>query len=128
MSLQIGKVIYEILSNDDDIKQRVNNKIFPLVAENNTTFPFIVYKRTGIETADSKDRFIYKEASTIDVLIASDKYNDSIEVADLVKKALQGKKGEYSGINVQDINMIDATEDFTEDTFIQNITFKIHNN
>lgn len=127
MSLQVGKVIFDILSNDQDLTQRVDSKIFPLVAENNTTFPFIVYKRTGIEPQTSKDKLIHKEETNVEVNIMSDTYNDSIEVADLVKTALTGKKGIFSGIAVQDIIFTDASEDFQDDTFIQNLTFKIIN-
>ena len=127
MSLQVGKVIFDILSNDPQVTQRVNSKIFPLVAENNTTFPFIVYKRTGIEPQTSKDRMIHREETNVDVIIISDTYNDSIEVADLVKTALTGKNGIFSGISVKDIEFIDASEDFQDETFIQNLTFKIIN-
>ena len=102
--------------------------IYPLIADTGTTFPFIVYRRTGIEPSDSKDRFIYKEDTYVEVVIASDKYNESIEIADLVKDALQGKKGNYSGINIQDIRMTNADEDYIEDTFIQNLTFNIKTN
>lgn len=121
MSLQIGKAIYHILSNDTDVVDRVQNKIYPLIADVDTTFPFIIYKRTGITPADSKDRFIYSEDVYVEVLIASDKYNESIEIADLVRTALQ--KGSYDGI--KDIAFTDADEDYLQDTFIQNLTFKI---
>jgi hypothetical protein len=128
MSLQVGKAIYNILSNDAKIIDSVEHKIYPLIADTGTTFPFIVYRRTGIEPSDSKDRFIYSENTYVEVVIASDKYNESIEIADLVKDALQGKKGNYSGINIYDIRMTNADEDYIEDTFIQNLTFNIKTN
>ena len=128
MSLQVGKAIYNLLSNDANVTGRVQNKIYPLIADTGTTFPFIVYRRTGIEPSDSKDRFIYKEDTYVEVAIASDKYNESIEIADSVKDALQGKRGNYSGINIQDIRMTNADEDYIEDTFIQNLTFNIKTN
>ena len=121
MSLQIGKAIYHILSEDTGVVDRVQNKIYPLIADVDTTFPFIIYKRTGITPADSKDRFSYSEEVYVDVVIASDKYNESIEIADLVRSALT--KGKYDGI--KDIQITDADEDYLEDTFIQNLTFKI---
>lgn len=121
MSLQIGKAIYHILSNDKDVVDRVQNKIYPLIADVDTTFPFIVYKRTGIAPADSKDRFVFDEDVFVDIVVASDKYNESIEIADLVRTALL--EGSYNSIN--DIELIDADEDYFEDTFIQNLTFKI---
>lgn len=128
MSLQIGKAIYQLLSENTAVTDRVQNKIYPLIADTGTTFPFIIYKRTSVIPSDSKDRFIYNEDTYVDVVIASDKYNESIEIADLVKVALQGKKGNYSNIEVYDIRMTDADEDYIEDTFIQNLTFNIKTN
>ena len=128
MSLQVGKAIYNILRNDAKVLDSVGLKIYPLIADTGTTFPFNVYRRTSIEPSDSKDRFIYSEDTYVEVVIASDKYNESIEIADLVKDALQGKKGNYSGINIYDIRMTNADEDYIEDTFIQNLTFNIKTN
>lgn len=93
MSLQVGKAIYNLLSNDANVTGRVQNKIYPLIADTGTTFPFIVYRRTGIEPSDSKDRFIYKEDTYVEVVIASDKYNESIEIADLVRMPYKVKRG-----------------------------------
>ena len=76
----------------------------------------------------SKDKFICSEITTVDVVVASDRYDESIEVAELVKDALIGKNGIYSGIKVVDIDMISADEDYIEDTFIQNLTFNIKTN
>lgn len=128
MSLQIGKAIYNILSTDERVVEKVDNKIYPLIADNGTTFPFIVYKRMSIIPADSKDRFIYQEMATVEVVVASDKYNESIEIADIVREALQGRKGIFDGINISKIEFNDASEDFVDDTFIQNITFKTYTN
>lgn len=126
--IQIGKAVYQILSNDTKVKEMVGNNIYPLVANQGTTYPFIIYRRTGIEPVTSKDRFICSEVTSVDVIIASDRYDESIEVAELVKDALSGKSGIYSGIKVIDINMISADEDYIEDTFIQNLTFNIKTN
>lgn len=126
--IQIGKAVYQILSNDTKVKEMVGNNIYPLVANQGTTYPFIIYRRTGIEPVTSKDRFICNEVTSVDVIIASDRYDESIEVAELVKDALSGKNGIYSDIKVIDINMISADEDYIEDTFIQNLTFNIKTN
>lgn len=79
-----------MLSSCEDLTTIVDNKIFPLVAENGTTFPFIVYKRTSVNPSDSKDKMIYKEEAFVEIMIASDKYNQSVEIADIVKDHLQG--------------------------------------
>jgi hypothetical protein len=67
-SLQIGKAIYTIL-----VKNKIT-KVFPLVADEGTTFPFIVYKRSGLEPSNTKDRFNYSELATLDIIVAASTY------------------------------------------------------
>lgn len=128
MNLQIGKAIYTILSENEELTEKIANKVFPLVADNGTTFPFIVYKRLSVMPATSKDKYIYQEVAQFEVVVATDNYNDSIDIGELVCKTLQGKKGVFNGINIQNIEVDDSNEDFIEDTFIQNITIKIYIN
>lgn len=119
-SLQIGKAIYTILS-DNNIK-----KVYPLIADQGTTYPFIVYKRRSLEAADTKDRFNYQEIAVVDIIIAAEKYDESIELAEKVKNILEHKRGTYNNISIDDIFLIDADEDFLEpNIFIQKITIKI---
>lgn len=121
MNLQVGKAIFSILSNDADLVEKVGNKIYPLIADVNTTFPFIVYRRNGIEPLNSKDRFTINTTTYISIVVASDKYDESIEIAERIIKALS--KGTYQGI--MDISLVDADEDYIDDTFIQTLTYNI---
>ena len=123
--IEVGKVIYNILSNDSDVKSLVGTKIFPLVAESNTTFPFITYKRNSLTPTNSKDRFICNAESYVEVNVCDTNYNKSIDLAEKVISALEGKKGTYNNIDVQNIEFDNSSEEFNEDTYIQNITFKI---
>lgn len=118
-SLNIGKAIYTILQTSIDI----DKKIYPLIADEGTTFPFIIYKRTGLTPESTKDNT--NENVSIEINIASSNYSESIDLAIKVRKALEHKKGTYSDIAIEDIVIDDATEDYIEDTFIQTLTFKI---
>ena len=123
MSLQIGKAIYHLLSKDSRIKEKVGSKIYPLIVEESTTFPFIIYKRTNISPNYTKGSYSVNESVTVDVVIASKDYT-----ADYVRDALEGRRGNFAGIEINDIRMISADEEYIEDTFIQNITFDINTN
>lgn len=118
-SLNIGKAIYTILQTSVDI----DKKIYPLIADEGTTFPFIIYKRTGLAPESTKDNT--NENVSVEINIASSNYSESIDLAIKVRKALEHKKGTYSDIAIEDIVIDDATEDYIEDTFIQTLTFKI---
>ena len=55
-SLLVGKYIYKLLAEDDVLSTKVTpKKIFPLVANADTTYPFIVYARTGLMADYCKD-------------------------------------------------------------------------
>ena len=128
MSLQIGKAIYHLLSKDSRIKEKVGSKIYPLIVEESTTFPFIIYKRTNITPNYTKASYAVNESVMVDIVIASKDYIDTIELADYVRDALEGRRGNFSGIEINDIRMISADEEYIEDTFIQNLTFDINTN
>lgn len=47
-SLKIGKEIYSLLNGNEELTKLVGNKIYPIIVEKETTFPFIVYKKTNL--------------------------------------------------------------------------------
>lgn len=113
----IGKAIKAILSGIE--------KVYPLVADEGTTYPFVVYRRSGLIPASTKDRYSYKESATVEIIVASNSYPESIDVAEQVKQKMVNTRGTYSGLNVGEITLTNADEDFIEDTFIQKLNFNI---
>ena len=78
MSLQIGKAIYHILSNDGNVTAKVAQKIFPLIANDGTTFPLIINNRTLLVPATIKDPYLYKEYIFHGLVIDSESYHERI--------------------------------------------------
>ena len=126
-SLNIGKVIKDILYQDEALNNLVKNQVFPLIAEENTTFPFIVYRRNSIRKASTKD-YVNDEIASIDVVVACDKYAQSVEIAERVRFVLE--RGEYEGENfsVDNISLSNASEQYMQNTYIQTLTFDIEIN
>ena len=126
-SLNIGKVIKDILCQDDTLNNLVKYQVFPLIAEENTTFPFIVYRRNSIRKASTKD-YANDEIASVDVVIASDKYSQSVEIAERARFILE--RGEYEGENfsVDNITLSNASEQYIQNTYIQTLTFDIEIN
>lgn len=54
-SLKIGKEIYSLLNGNEELTKLVGNKIYPIIVEKETTFPFIVYKKTNLTPEYTKD-------------------------------------------------------------------------
>lgn len=118
--ISVLKSIYKLLVANEDLVAIVDNKMFPLIANENTTFPFIVYQRDSIYTEYTKDGK-YCDNINISINIAATTYNQSIEIAELVRTAIEGKRID----NINTIRLISMNEDYLEDTYIQNLQFNV---
>ena len=118
-SLQIGKAIYQIL-NSNGI-----SKVFPIIADEGTTFPFVVYRRIGLTPASTKDVYNFRELATMEIVVASSDYESGIDLAITIKDLLEHTRGIYNDIKIGDIKVMGATEDYIEDTFVQKLTLNI---
>lgn len=124
--INVGKAVNYILRNNTSITDLVDDKIFPLVAHLGTTYPFITYIRSSVLPADTKDKFICGEISTVQISCVSNDYEESVKLANVVQDALNGKEGIYNGVEIKDIKFDSITEDFIDDAYIQIITYKIY--
>ena len=104
-SLLIGKYIYRVLSEDEVLSDRVTSrKIFPLVANADTTYPFIVYSRTDLTVEYCKDGVV---GNTVDfqIIVVSDNYVESLEVANQIRSILEMKRYNDEDICISDIRL-----------------------
>lgn len=77
--------IYEILNNNAALTALVNDKIFPLVADQGIQYPFVNY-HVSEDPAYSKDG---KIEVIVSITSYAKSYNDAAELADVVKAALE---------------------------------------
>lgn len=118
-NFKIGKEIVDLLKADADVRGFVGNKIFPLIANATTTFPFIVYRRNYYRPENDKDW--ENEKCGIEIAIASPKYEESVNIADAVSEALNHK----TTVNIEDIRVTNTSEDFYDDTYIQRVSIEV---
>lgn len=117
---KIGKELTNILKSDVKVTSDVDNKIFPLVANAGTTFPFIVYRRSNYRPNDNKD--FLDEIVGVELAVLSDKYEESVNIANNVGDCLENAHTEL----VEQIKITNIFEDYQEDTFIQKINIDIY--
>lgn len=118
-SLQIGKAVYQILN---EVQPK---KVFPLIADQGVEYPFIIYRRSALSPASTKDRYNYQELATIEVIVADATYNGSIQIAEEVKHKLETARGEYNGIKIGEVQLVSSNESYLDDAFIQTLIFYI---
>lgn len=116
-NFKIGKEINRLLKEGNVLG--VSEKIFPLVANPNTTFPFLVYRRIGYQPASTKDG--WGEIVVMEINIATEKYQEGVDIADSVASILQGKQTEI----IEHIQLTNVSEMYLENTYIQNLQMRI---
>ena len=119
-SLKVGKEIYSHLKENKSLTDIVGNKIYPIIVEKDTNYPFIVYKRSNVIPDYTKDDH-FKDDVIVDIICVSNHYVESVEIATLVRESLEDKK--YG--DIVSIKLEGADEDFIDDAYIQTLTFNL---
>jgi len=122
-AIKIGKAIYAILSVDTDVNSIVGSKIFPLVAENGTTFPFLCYTREGLQpSTGTKDGYV-GDLVTFRVDVVAESYNQLIDLADAVRQCLEKRYHASSGLILKETYLSGINEAYDSDTYITQMRF-----
>jgi len=117
-SISVNKHIYNLLISDEKLKEFVDDKIYPLVAEESVSYPFIIFTKESAYGNYTKDLLMY-DGATISIAIAAVNYFQTVEIAERVRQILENYRDEY----FYNIQLDNVTEDFVEDTYIQQLQF-----
>lgn len=123
-AIKIGKLIHSALLSDNDIYSVVNNRVFPLRVDEGTQYPFIFYTRVNLypETGD-KDGW-YDDTVQFQISVESDDYDESCDIADLVRDLFENNVMSNSELQLYNIHVMSVSEEFGNDDYIQTIIFE----
>jgi hypothetical protein len=129
MSVILGKAIYYLLSTNSAITAAVNDidgkpKIFPIAADDDVKNPFVVFERKSVKPEYSRDGKVL-DVCTVEVNVCDDNYTSCIDIANSVRTALELKRGTFAGVNIFSSHLINASENYGVDNFLQTLTFEI---
>lgn len=117
-SISVNKHLYQLLISDEKLNELVGKKIYPLVAEESVTYPFIIFTKESASGVYTKDLLTY-DSVTISVAIAAVNYFQTVAIAERVRQILENHRDGY----FYNILLDNVTEDFVEDTYIQQLQF-----
>lgn len=123
-SIKIGSVIVDIILSNEEIKNIIDSRIFPLIADNSATFPFILYRRSSATNADYKDIHCDNSAY-MELMVVTDIYEAGVDLAVMVENQLKGKRGTFNSIPIGDISIPDSFEDYISGSYVQYLKLKI---
>jgi len=114
--MEIGKAIYNILSTNSDVSTLVGTRIFPNVAPQTTTFPFIIYDVTGVQPNDTKDGASTLDTNDVMISCYSETYSQASNLAQKIRVAMDRiNEGTYGGEQIQS-SQFQSYNDIFDDT------------
>lgn len=125
-SILTCKYVNKILENDENLMSKISiNKFNALYFDPNTvTFPFVHYARTSLIPTYSKDLGLYFSTVQITYNVVSDKYLESIEIANALRNALEQKGYRDDDIFIDRIELLSVSESTQNDAFVQTLIFE----
>lgn len=122
-SILIGKVIYSKLISNQLIADIVKDRVFPVIAEQTTTFPFIIYYRVSISNnLYNKDGSV-EDTVVYSITVVSTNYNESAELANEIRKIFDKKQITNDIMRITDSRLIEIDESYEDNSYVQKLTF-----
>lgn len=118
-NFKIGSEIRNVILSSSAVKNAVETKVFPLIANAGTTFPFIVYRRSSYSPISNKD--VLNESVYIEIAIICNNYEQSVSIANDVADALL----QYESDTIEEIKVTNISEEFISNSFVQKVNLQI---
>ena len=118
-NFKIGSEIRNVILSSTEVKNAVDTKVFPLVANAGTTFPFIVYRRSSYLPKSDKDTLT--ESVYIEIAIICNNYEQSVSIANDVADVLLA----YESDTIEEIKVTNISEEFISNSFVQKVNLQI---
>lgn len=125
-SIKTGQYFLSLLeANNDLIEMLGTDKIFPLIAKEGTQYPLVIYTRDNLTVRYTKPMYGgWDNTVQISYRIYSDKYDEALEIANLIRATLEAKEYEDEDIKINLVQLVNSNEAFGDDAFIQQLTFQ----
>lgn len=113
--INIGSLIY---SNIGDL---VDTHCYPLIAEQSTEYPFIIYRSSSTAPNSSKDG-IYEWEHSVEISIVDEEYDTCCNILESVCNRLLAMEGS----EVDEVILDSISEDFIENAYVKNVNCRLY--
>lgn len=114
--INIGSLIY---TNIGDL---VDTRCYPLVADQSTEFPFMIYRSTSTAPSTTKDN-IYEWEHSVEITVCDDEYDSCCAILESVIYRLLAMEGQ--GV-VNEVLVDTISEDFIENAYVKVVNVRIY--
>ena len=106
--------IRNILIADDDSCALFGERIYPVIAPMSATYPFVLYKRTGIQRESTINGPMGTPTVNLDITVIDATYEAARQAADTIRSILDQFAGFVGDVYLQQIVVQNEADDFVQ--------------
>lgn len=114
--INIGSLIY---SNIGDL---VDTHCYPLIADQSTEYPFIIYRSSSTAPNASKDG-IYEWEHSVEISIVDEEYDTCCNILESVCNRLLAME---DNAPISEVVIDSISEDFIENAYVKNVNCRLY--
>lgn len=103
-------------------------KTFPLVADEDTKYPFCVYRRAAYTPIQEAGRVTGGYEIDYEITLVAQTYTQSLELLDEVITLINDYRGVVDGVAIHDIDITGAEEYYNDTAYIQELIIRVLTN
>jgi hypothetical protein len=122
-SLSVGEIICRMLKEDEAVSAQAT-AVFPIVTDE-AILPYVAYRRSAMEHNPVKTGMPGADTVTIQVLCFAADYGGSVQLAEAVRSAIDGKTYDSGELRMRSCTLTGAEEYFENDAYTQELSFTV---
>ena len=95
--------IYDLLDNDATLTSRIGSRIYPMVAPQDETYPYIVYQTISDQTSEVVEGASGTANGRVQIASWALTYREAHQLDEEVRAAVQGYRGTNAGVFIASI-------------------------
>ena len=124
-SILVSNLVLKLLERNEALNNYIHGRVFPIVADLGTEFPYVAYSRTYITPIYTKDYYT-EDSVGVEIIGASQDYLESLEIANIIREQFECKKLSLDDdITIYQAILTSVTEahDDQANAYIQKLSF-----
>ena len=123
-SIKTTYLIHKTLIDNSDMTELIpEENMYLLVAEPETDYPYLVIKRTGIQSERGNKDFS-GDIVSFSITVYSDKYDEAADIADAARFSIENHILQDDSVRLENIQITGASEDWVSDAYEQTVSFR----
>ena len=124
-SILVSNLVLKLLESNEVLNNYIHGRVFPIVADLGTAFPYVAFSRTYITPTYTKDYYT-EDSVGVEIIVASQEYLESLEIANIIRGQFECKKLSLADkIVIYQSTLTGVTEAYDDqaNAFIQKLSF-----